>query len=326
MDHCDGHQPGHDHPHDHSHDHPHDHSHDPAALLNDVVATTRDGIRAVKIGLLGLLATALIQLALVTLTGSVALLSDTVHNLGDCLTAFPIWLAFSLARRPATHRFTYGLGRVEDLSAVLVVAAIGASGVYAVAVSVDRLLHPMPVDLPWVVVGAGLVGMIGNELVARYRIRAGRRIGSLALEADGHHARTDGLTSAAVVGSGLATLAGWSWADPIVGLIIAGLIAALFVRTAKPVTARLLDAVDPELTRSLYAAAAAVPGVGEVRAVRVRWLGHQGRAEVVVTADPTLTVAAAHEVADAVEDAVRSAAAHVRIVTVSVEPDGPHHN
>lgn len=238
---------GHGHGHGRGHGHGHGHGHHDSAMVDDLAMTTAAGIRASVIGLLGLLATALFQLALVGLTGSVALLSDTVHNLGDCLTALPIWLAFRLARRPATTRFTYGLGRVEDLAGLLVVAAIGASGVYAVFVSIDRLLHPAPVEHPWIVVVAGLVGVVGNEWVARYRIAAGRRIGSLALVADGEHARSDGLTSLAVVASGLASLVGWSWADPIVGLVIAALIGALFIRTGRAIVGRLMDAVDPDL-------------------------------------------------------------------------------
>ena len=193
-DHVQGHRPaqGHGTPPDDAagHGHGHGHSHDPAYLLDDIATTTAAGIRATVIGLIGLLATALTQLVIVTFTGSVALLSDTVHNLGDCLTALPIWLAFRLARRPPSRRFTYGLGRVEDLAGLAVVAAIGASGLYAAWVSVDRLLHPSPTEHAWVVIAAGIVGVVGNEMVARYRIAAGRRIGSLALVADGEHART----------------------------------------------------------------------------------------------------------------------------------------
>lgn len=327
--------PRHDHPAEPHHDHPaephhehgstvgrqHSHSHDPADLIDDVLATTAAGIRAVKIGLLGLVATALVQVALVGVTGSVALLSDTVHNFGDCLTAFPIWLAFHLARRPASERFTYGLGRLEDLSGLVVVAAIGLSGVFALVESVDRLLNPAPVNRPWIVVLAGLVGMVGNELVARYRIRAGRRIGSLALVADGEHARTDGLTSLAVVGSGLAAVVGWNWADPIVGLVIAGLIAVLFVRTTRPVVARLLDVTDPELTHAVYAAAAATPGVRGVEAVQVRWLGHRARAELAVCVDPALSVAGAAVICESVAQEVRAHVGPVKTATVRGVPD-----
>ena len=242
-----GHTNTHEHGHERGHGrtHGHGHHHDAAHLLDDIATTTSAGIHATVVGLVGLLVTALVQLALVAVTGSVALLSDTVHNLGDCLTAIPIWIAFRLARRPPSRRFTYGLGRVEDLAGLAVVAAIGASGLYAVWVSIERLLHPSPTERPWVVVVAGLFGLAGNEIVARYRIRAGRRIGSLALVADGEHARADGLSSLAVVASGLASLAGWQWADPVVGLVIAALIARLFVHTTGPLVGRLVDAVEP---------------------------------------------------------------------------------
>ena len=338
------HHATHGHPHDHDHEHGHTHgdeadahlvhaglahgghghgghghSHD-AALTDDLLMSTSAGIRASVIGLLGLLATAIVQLVLVGLTGSVALLSDTVHNLGDCLTALPIWLAFRLARRPATDRFTYGLGRVEDLAGLLVVAAIGASGVYAVIVSIDRLLHPTAVDHPWIVVAAGLVGVVGNEAVARYRIAAGRRIGSLALVADGEHARSDGLTSLAVVGSGVASLVGWAWADPIVGLIIAALIGALLVRTGRAIVGRLLDAVDPELVARVRAAAHDHHGVTGVGDIRVRWMGHRARAEVDIVVEGSLTTAESHALADDVEDRIRSAAPEVKQVCVRTLP------
>lgn len=331
----DGHGHGHGHErdeHDHGqaggirrrlgvgHGHGHGHGHHDAAADDDLAMTTAAGIRASVIGLIGLLATALIQLALFGLTGSVALLSDTVHNLGDCLTALPIWLAFRLARRPQSHRFTYGLGRVEDLAGLIVVAAIGASGVYAVIVSIDRLLHPAPVDHPWIVVAAGVIGVIGNEAVARFRINAGRRIGSLALVADGEHARSDGLSSLAVVGSGLASLAGWAWADPIVGLIIAALIGALFVRTGRAIAARLLDAVEPELVARVRESAGEPVGVLSVGDVRVRWLGHRARAEIDVTVDATLSVVAAAAIADAVSHEIRYDSPEVKDVAVRTLP------
>lgn len=313
-----------DEPHGYSHDHGHSHDHGELLdELDDLASTTRDGIRAVLIGLIGLLATALLQLILVSVTGSVALLSDTVHNVGDCLTALPIWLAFHLGRRPPSARFTYGLGRLEDLSGLVVVAAIGLSGVFALVESIDRLRHPAAVSQPWIVVAAGVIGVVGNELVARYRIRVGRRIGSLALVADGHHARTDGLTSLAVVASGLASLVGWAWADPAVGMLIAALIARLFVATSKPVLERLLDATDPELTTQVYAAAAATAGVRQVGQVQVRWLGHRARAELAVHVDPGLSVQAAHVIAEQVAVEVRAHTRRVAVVTVRTTPWEP---
>ena len=321
-----GHGHGHDEEHGHvggirrrfGHGHGHGHGHHDAAVTDDLAMTTAAGIRASIIGLIGL------QLALVGLTGSVALLSDTVHNLGDCLTALPIWLAFRLARRPPSARFTYGLGRVEDLAGLLVVFAIGASGVYAVFVSIERLLHPSPVEQPWIVVAAGLIGVIGNEAVARFRINAGKRIGSLALVADGEHARSDGLSSLAVVGSGLASLAGWAWADPIVGLVIAALIGALFVRTGRAILARLLDAVDPELVDRVRSAAAEPGGVISVDDVRVRWLGHRARAEIGVTVDSSLSVVEARAVADAVTKEIRQDSPEVKDVAVQILPALTH--
>jgi len=298
----------------------HSHSHDHATSLDTAMASTAAGIHAVRISLLVLLATALAQAALVAMTGSVALLADTVHNFADAFTAVPLWVAFVLGRRPATRSLTWGYGRAEDLAGAFVVLAIAASAAVAGYQSVVRLIDPQPVSHPWVVAAAGVVGFAGNELVAGYRIRVGRRIGSAALVADGLHARTDGFTSLAVVVSAAGTLAGLPLADPIVGLVIT--VAILFVLrdAGRQVFMRLMDGVDPDLTDRTHETLVATPGILGVDDVRLRWVGHRLRGEVKVLVDPDLDLASAHAIAHAAEQRVVGAVPGVDAVTVHVSP------
>lgn len=198
---------------------------------------------AVKISLVVLAVTALLQPAVVVTSSSVALLADTIHNAADALTAIPLWIAFAVGRRPATSRYTFGYGRAEDLAGLFVVAMTAASAVGAGWQAVDRILDPQPLRQVGWIASAGLIGFVGNEFVADYRIRLGRRIGSAALIADGLHARTDGLTSLAVVIGAAGVAAGWSPADPIVGLVITAVILAVLRGAARDVYHRLMEAL-----------------------------------------------------------------------------------
>lgn len=259
--------------------------------------SSRDGVRAVKVSLAGLGVTAALQFAVVAVSGSVALLADTVHNLSDALTALPLWIAFVVGRRPATRRYTYGYGRAEDLAGLFVVGMIALSAVVAGWEAVRRLLDPQDVEhLGWVAL-AGVVGFAGNELVALYRIRVGRRIGSAALVADGLHARTDGLTSLAVVAGALGVALGWDAADPVIGLVITVAILLVLRTAARDIYRRLMDAVDPALLDAAEAALAAGPGVLSVRLVRMRWIGHRLHAEAELSIDPATSLSAAHALA-----------------------------
>src|SRR3954449_2490820 len=298
--HHDGH--GHEHDQDHDHDHDHDHrsgwvarvrhaltphSHDTADSIDSALESSARGVRAVRISLVGLGVTAALQLVVVLVSGSVALLADTIHNFSDALTAVPLWIAFVLGRRggaaarapppppravplgiafvlgrgAAPRRYTYGYGRAEDLAGLFVIAMIALSAVVAGWEAVRRLLDPAPVDhLGWVAV-AGLIGFLGNEFVALFRIREGKAIGSAALVADGYHARTDGLTSLAVlVGAGGVAI-GWSWADPVVGLAITLAIVLVLRTAARDVFRRLMDGVDPEVVERAEVALGDSPGV-----------------------------------------------------------------
>ncbi|MBB6627892.1 cation transporter [Nocardioides sp. KIGAM211] len=321
----------HDHQHDHAHHHERahglrgrlaelarPHSHDAADSVDEALVSNARGIRAVKVGLVVLGATALAQGVLVALTGSVALLSDTIHNASDALTALPLWVAFVLARRPPSRRYTYGYGRAEDLAGVFIVVMIAASALVAGYESVRRLLDPPPVQHGWVVVAAGLVGFAGNELVAGYRIRVGREIGSAALVADGVHARTDGFTSLAVVAGALGVLAGFPLADPVVGILIAVAILVVLRGAARDVWRRLMDAVDGELVDSAERALVDTPGVAVVEDVRLRWIGHRLHGEATVAADPSLDLASAGRIGESAATRWRAGTAKLADARVRV--------
>jgi cation diffusion facilitator family transporter len=296
------------------------HSHDSADRVDTALETSKRGIRTLIWSFAALFATAIAQLTVVLISGSVALLGDTIHNFADALTALPIGIAFLLGRRVATRRYTYGLGRAEDLAGVVVVMIIAASAALAGWQAVDRLLHPQPVQHLWIVAAAGVIGFAGNEIVARYRITVGRQIGSAALVADGLHARTDGFTSLAVVFGALGVGLGFPLADPIIGLGIT--VAILFVLrdAAKEVFRRLMDAVDPADVDLAERIAAAVPGVLQAGEVRMRWIGHTVRAELAVTVDATLTIEQAHHIAHDVEHQLVHAVPRLTAATVHTEP------
>ncbi len=293
---------------------------DHAHLSDLVLEGSRRGIRAVVASLVALGLTALGQLLVVLASGSVALLADTVHNGADALTAVPLWVAFRLARRAPSRRYPYGLLRAEDLAGVLVVLAIAASACLAAIESVRRLLEPRPVEqLPWVA-AAGVIGFLGNEAVAWYRIRVGRRIGSAALVADGLHARTDGLTSLGVLAGAAGAAVGFERTDPIAGLGITVAIAVVLFQAARGVIRRLLDGTDETTVILLEETAAAVPGVEHVTSAKARWTGHVLNAELEIQVDPTLTVEAGHRIAEEVEHALLHRLPRLAGATVHVDP------
>jgi len=326
----------HEHGHEHGHGHSQDgrggkfgaalrevfapHSHDASDSIDGALESSAAGIRAVKISLLALGATSIAQLVIVLISGSVALLADTIHNFSDALTAIPLWIAFALGRRAATRRYTYGFGRAEDLAGLFVVAMITLSAAIAAIESIRRLLHPAAIHhLGWVA-AAGLVGFIGNEVVAIYRVRVGRRIGSAALVADGLHARTDGFTSLAVLlGAGGVAL-GFPLADPIVGLFITIAILAVLRTAARDVFRRLMDGVDPELVDAAEAALAAQPGVTGVRSVKMRWIGHRIHADAELDVDPATSLSDAHRLAHDAEHALTHAVPKLSTALVHAYP------
>lgn len=289
-------------------------------VVDPQIADTERGIRAVKRSFAALMVTAVLQVVVVALSGSVALLADTLHNFGDAFTAIPLWVAFHLSRRPPTKRFTYGWGRLEDLAGVLIVLVILVSAVAAGYESFMRFLQPKPVKLLWVVAVAAIVGFAGNEFVARYRIKIGKEINSAALEADGHHARMDGLVSLGVLISSLGVWLGYPLVDPIVGLLITSTILKIVWDSGRSVFLRLMDAVDPEIVDKVRRAASEATGVRDVSEVRARWIGHRLHAEVNLAVAPTLSVAQAHDISRNVQHGILHDLSYISNVLIHMDP------
>lgn len=310
----------HDNRHTHgAHHHGGGHTH---GTVDPSIATTSRGIWALKWSFLGLMATALLQVVIVWLSGSVALLADTIHNFGDASTAIPLWIAFALARLKPTRRFPFGYGRAEDLAGVIIVLTILFSAAVAGYEAIDRLIHPRPVEYLWAVAAASIVGFIGNEAVAVFRIKVGREIGSAALIADGYHARVDGWTSLAVLVGATGVWLGYPLADPLVGLGITLAILRIVWQSGRAVFTRMLDGIDPEVIDEIRHAAQHVPGIGEVTDVRARWIGHRLHAEVNVTVAPQLSVADGHGIAKELHHQLLHHLKYLAGATIHVDPEG----
>jgi cation diffusion facilitator family transporter len=305
------------------------HSHEAADQVDAVMEASAAGMRTLWITLALLGATALIQAVVTAMSGSVALLGDTLHNAADALTAVPLGVAFLLGRRPPTRRYTYGYGRAEDLAGIAIVLVIAASSALAAYAAIDRLLHPRHVTDLAAVAAAALVGCAGNELAARYRIRTGRTIGSAALVADGLHARTDGLTSLAVLAGAGGVALGWNWADPAIGLLITLALLAVLRQAGREIYRRLMDSVDPGLVDQAERTLRATDGVLGTGQVRLRWVGHQLRAECEVVVPADLTAAQAHQVTVNAEHDLLHAIPRLAAALVHADPDSadadPHH-
>ena len=313
QDHGDGHahDGGHGHAHDSGHGHGHAHGGPDAAILG-----SREAMRTLGRSLIILGLTAVFQLVIVFVSGSVALLADTVHNVGDALTALPLAAAFLLGRRAPTRRLTYGWGRAEDFAGMAVVAIILFSAAVAAYEAIDRIVDPQTPSHLVATAIAGVIGFLGNEWVAVYRIRSGRRIGSAALEADGYHARIDGFTSLAVVVGVIGVALGFPLADPIVGLLISGAILRIVWQSAREIGLRAMDGVEPEVIDALRAEASEVPGVRAVDDVRARWIGHVIRAELAVGVDPRSQVSEADAIANEVAHRLTDRVEYVAEVAV----------
>jgi cation diffusion facilitator family transporter len=296
------------------------HSHDASGKVDRVMEASAEGMRTLWISLAILGTTAVLQAAVVALSGSVALLGDSIHNAADALTAVPLGIAFMAGRRPANRRFTYGFGRAEDLAGIFIVTLIALSAALAAVAAISRLVHPATVSYLPAVAVAAVIGFIGNESVARYRIRVGRKIGSAALVADGLHARTDGFTSLAVLLGAAGVALGWRLADPIIGILITVAILLVLRNAAREVFGRLMDAVSPDLIDTAETTLRGVDGVVEVGTLRMRWIGHHLRAEVTIVVSEDLSVRAAHEVAVQAEHALLHAIPRLSAALVHADP------
>ncbi len=301
--------------------HLHGHSHQHAELATEqAFIDNSEGIRTVWLALIALTITSVIQILIVLWSSSVALLADTVHNIGDGLNSIPLLIAFYLARRVATRRYTYGFGRAEDVAGIFIVLSIAISAGVIFWESFQKFLNPQPISyLNWVT-AAAIVGFLGNEAVALMQIRVGRKIGSAALVADGLHARTDGLTSLAVLLAVGGTWLGFPILDPIIGVLIG--IAILFITKDATVTMwyRLMDAIEPETLSEAEAVIQAQAGIKSANRLRMRWIGHRLHAEVHIAVDPQLTTAESHKIAEELRHSLFHRIVNLSEVVVHIDP------
>lgn len=341
-DHLDGHSHDHEHGHGHSHtlgdDHSHDHgpgiigwfqtifhwhghSQQQGGLATDqALLDNKLGVRVLWLSLGALLLTSVLQVVIVWFSGSVALLADTLHNIGDGLNSIPLLIALYLARKVATRRYTYGFGKAEDVAGIFIVLSIAVSAFIVFSESIQKFISQEPMtNLGWVSVAA-IIGFLGNELVAVLEIRTGRKIGSAAMVTDGLHARTDGLTSLSVLLAAIGTRLGFPIIDPIIGMLIG--VAILFI-TRDAIAAmwyRLMDAIEPEYMDRAEAMINGHAGIKELRRLRMRWVGHRLHAEIIIAVDPELTTAQSHDIAEDIRHEMFHAFPTLSDVMIHVDP------
>lgn len=322
----DGHPEGADGRHDHGADGPrHDHGADGHShtTLDHEMVTRRAAVRAIWISVVGLGLTAALQLGIVALSDSVSLYADALHNVGDVAGTAALWVGFRLSRRPADERFTHGWRRAEDLAGLFIVLAILVSAVLAITDAVSALVGgDHLVRNPGVALAAALVGAVGNEAVAYYKIRVGRRIESVPLVADGKHARVDGLVSVAAAGGIAGAWAGFGLADPLVGLAIGLVILRILYTTAREVLLRVLDAAEPGTVAAIREAATSVEGVRAVHDIRARHAGRSLLVSLHVDVAAGLTVVEGHAIAEAVRHELAHRFATLDEALVHVDPAG----
>jgi cation diffusion facilitator family transporter len=311
----------HEHGHGDEADHGHDHAGHSHGVVDPSITTSERGLWAVKWSGIILIGIALLELVVVTLSHSTALLADMIHNFGDAATVIPLWIAFALMRRAPRQRFPFGYGRVEDLAGVLIVAVLIANALFAGYEAVTRIIRPEPITHLWIVAAMSLISFVGNEGIAILRIKVGREIGSAALIADGRHARVDGWTALAVLLGAIGVWFGFPLADPIMGLVITAAILGVVWASAKTIFTRILDGVEPGVIDDLRHAALDVSGVQDVTDVRARWIGHRLYAEANVIVSQELTVGDGHKIAAAVQHQLIRHVPHVETALIHICPD-----
>jgi cation diffusion facilitator family transporter len=259
----------------------------PLPSTRDDAQERRQANRAVAVSAIGLAATGLVELLLAVVTGSVGLLGDAIHNLSDVSTSAVVFLGFRLSRRPPTERYPYGLERAEDLAGIGIAVVIWASAAFAGYESIRKLIeHGHTAHVAVGIVGAA-IGIIGNQVVARYKLVVGKRIHSATLIADARHSWLDALSSAGALAGLVAVALGQSWGDPVAGLAVTAFICHVGYEVTTDVVHRLADGVDPDVITTAEAAAGSVPGVIHAHA-RARWTGRTLRVEIEGWVDPGL--------------------------------------
>jgi cation diffusion facilitator family transporter len=305
-----------------AHQHEHGHSHTQVSVD---LYSTEQAFRAVKVGTLIMLITSGLEFGLVAIASSAGLLADALHNMGDVFTTLVLWVAFSVSQRQANRRYTYGYNRAEDLAGIVIVLVIIGTAIAGGWESVAKFVngdHPTNI---WIGIVGAVIGVIGNEAAAIYKIRVGREIHSVPLIADGQHSRLDGLTSAAALVGLVGAALGFPAADPIAGIIITIVIAFVVADSVKNVTGRLLDAVDPELVDRLEKTAEGVAGVLEIEALRVRWFGRNLQVSLNAEVDDQLSVVAGHRIAEEIRHVLLHQEG-VSLVDVHIDPYDPTHS
>lgn len=294
----------------------HTHNHE-APWRGDPILTNRRATRTLIWSLALLLGTTVLQFIIYAASGSVALLADTVHNLGDALNSLPLLVAFWLARRAPTKRYNYGLARAEDLAGFLIVVSIAFSAAFILWEVTQRFINPMPMENTGWVALAALIGFLGNEAVAWLELRTGAQIGSEAMLVDGQHARIDGLTSLAVLPAVAGSLLGLPILDPIFGVIIGIGIVFITWNATKSIWYRLMDAVDPNLFERVTAV---IEQAGRIRTLRMRWVGHSLWLEGVMESNGELTIEQANELVKSIKENLERQIPNLGEITLSVEP------
>jgi cation diffusion facilitator family transporter len=296
----------------------HGHSH---GGVNSSLIENREATKVLLISLVGLLLTSIIQTVIFTFSGSTALLADLIHNFGDALTSIPLYFAFMLSRRKPTKRFTYGLNRSEDIAGLMIVVVIAISALVAGYESIHRLIQGTAMNHLWATAVAAIIGFIGNEVIAFYRIRMGNKMASAALIADGQHARVDGYTSLAVLIGVVGTWMGYPIIDALVGLGITIMIILIVKDSAKTVFTRLLDGIEPETIDKIEASVNDVKGVEKVSEVKARWSGHEIITDISITVESDLTVKQGHDIAKNVIHRLQHDIEHLALVQVHIDPE-----
>jgi cation diffusion facilitator family transporter len=264
----------------------------PLPAIRDDAQDRREANRAIAVSAIGLAATGVIELLLAVLTGSVGLLGDAIHNLSDVSTSAVVFLGFRLSRRPPSERYPYGLERAEDLAGIGIAVVIWASAAFAGFESIRKLVEHGHTSHVGAGIAGAAIGVIGNQVVARYKLAVGRRIGSATLMADARHSWLDALSSAGALAGLIAVALGQRWGDPVAGLAVTAFICHVGYEVTSQVVHRLADGIDPEIIHIAEAAAGSVPGVVHAHA-RARWTGRTLRLEVEGWVDPDLSTYAA---------------------------------
>jgi len=298
-----------------------DHTHEHGNLAHDSALKENElGIRTIYIviALLGL--TTVFQIGIYLMSGSVALLGDTVHNFGDAIISIPLLFAFWLANKRANKRYTYGYGRAEDLAGLFIVLAISISAFYILWESLHRLFNPVPLDNLELVAAAAIVGFAGNVLAAMIQIRTGKKMKSDALIANGTHSQTDGLTSLAILVAVMGAWFGYPIIDAIIGIVMGIIILFIAKDSAKSMWYKLMDAVDPTIVKKAERIVNEHPDVKDVQRLQMRWIGHHLQVEAVLSLNADLNTAQCNSVSEHISHHLYHDIPNLSETTIAVIP------